>query len=109
MGDPINQVPGPLVGFGCWHCQQATVGHLPFHCPVSFPRQPRLSTDADQMKRLGQRNGPKASLEIGFARLGHSEITSLTLPINLTSQQVMKKLGFRYERDFEFAGLVHRR
>ena len=27
---------------------------------------------------------------------------------NLASQRVMEKLGFRYERDFEFAGLVHR-
>ena len=36
------------------------------------------------------------------------EIGSWTLPINLASQRVMEKLGFRYERDFEFAGLLHR-
>lgn len=47
-------------------------------------------------------------MEIGFDRLGLFEIASWTLPISLASQGVMEKLGFRYERDFEFAGLVHR-
>jgi RimJ/RimL family protein N-acetyltransferase len=50
----------------------------------------------------------QASLEIGFGRLGFAEICSWTLPVNLASQRVMEKLGFRYERDFEFAGLRHR-
>ena len=50
----------------------------------------------------------KASLEVGFGRLGFEEIASWTLPTNVASQRVMEKLGFRYERDFEFAGLVHR-
>ena len=49
-----------------------------------------------------------ASLEVGFGRLGFTEIASWTLPTNLASQRVMEKLGFRYERDFEFAGLGHR-
>lgn len=48
-----------------------------------------------------------ASLELGFG-LGITEIASWTLPGNLASQRVMEKLGFRYERDFEFAGLLHR-
>ena len=50
----------------------------------------------------------RASLEVGFERLGFSEICSWTLPTNLISQRIMEKLGFRYQRDFEFAGLVHR-
>lgn len=33
---------------------------------------------------------------------------SRTLPINLASLRVMEKLGFRCERDFQFAGLGHR-
>jgi [ribosomal protein S5]-alanine N-acetyltransferase len=49
-----------------------------------------------------------ASLDVGFGRLGLHEIGSWTLPNNLASQRVMEKLGFRYERDFEFAGLLHR-
>lgn len=49
----------------------------------------------------------QASLEVGFG-LGLTEIASWTLPGNLASQRVMEKLGFRYERDFEFAGLLHR-
>jgi ribosomal-protein-alanine N-acetyltransferase len=48
-----------------------------------------------------------ASLEVGFEHLGFPEIGSWTLPINLASQRVMEKLGFRYEREFEFAGLPH--
>jgi [ribosomal protein S5]-alanine N-acetyltransferase len=50
----------------------------------------------------------RASLDVGFGTLGFSEIDSWTLPINLASQRVMEKLGFQYERDFEFAGLTHR-
>ncbi len=30
------------------------------------------------------------------------------MPVNLASQRVMGKAGFRYEREFEFAGLLHR-
>ena len=50
----------------------------------------------------------RLSLDVGFGRLGLAEIASWTLPTNLASQRVMEKLGFRYERDFEFAGLLHR-
>jgi RimJ/RimL family protein N-acetyltransferase len=50
----------------------------------------------------------RASLDVGFDSLGFPEIASWTLPGNLASQRVLEKLGFRYERDFEFAGLPHR-
>jgi [ribosomal protein S5]-alanine N-acetyltransferase len=40
---------------------------------------------------------------VGFPAIG-----SWTLSVNLASQRVMEKLGFRYERDFDFAGLGHR-
>jgi len=50
----------------------------------------------------------KASLEVGFGHLGLAEIWSWALPDNRASQRVTEKLGFRYERDFDFAGLVHR-
>ena len=50
----------------------------------------------------------QASLEVGFGHLGFTEVESWTLPGNLASQRVMDKLGFRYERDFQFAGLLHR-
>ncbi len=49
----------------------------------------------------------RASLEVGFGQLSFPEICSWTLPTNPASQRVMKKLGFQYERDFEFAGLGH--
>lgn len=49
----------------------------------------------------------EASLRIGFDQLGFPEIASWTLPINTASQRVMEKVGFQYERDFEFAGLRH--
>ena len=35
---------------------------------------------------------------------GFREIGSWTLPVNPASLRVMEKLGFRYERDFDFAG-----
>ena len=50
----------------------------------------------------------EASLRFGFERLGLSEIGSWTWPINLASQRVMENLGFRHEKDIEFAGLPHR-
>ena len=49
-----------------------------------------------------------AGLTIGFETLGFDAIASWTLPINVASQRVMEKLGFHYEREFEFAGLPHR-
>jgi RimJ/RimL family protein N-acetyltransferase len=50
----------------------------------------------------------QASLDVGFRRFDFPEIASWTLPGNLASQRVTEKLGFRYERDFECAGLLHR-
>ena len=50
----------------------------------------------------------EAGLDVGFGRLGLPEIGAWTLPTNLASQRVMEKLGFRYERDVQFAGLLHR-
>jgi RimJ/RimL family protein N-acetyltransferase len=50
----------------------------------------------------------QASLDVGYGHLGIPEIGSWTPPANLASQRAMEKLGFRCERDFEFAGLLHR-
>ena len=47
-------------------------------------------------------------LDIGFTVFDFPNIASWTLPQNKASQRVMEKLGFRYERDFCFAGLPHR-
>jgi RimJ/RimL family protein N-acetyltransferase len=50
----------------------------------------------------------RASIDVGFRHLELPEVCSWTLPVNRASQRVMEKLGFRHERDFEFAGLEHR-
>jgi RimJ/RimL family protein N-acetyltransferase len=50
----------------------------------------------------------RASLGVVFGHLGLTEIWSWALPDNRASQRVMEKLGFLYERDFVFAGLLHR-
>ena len=42
----------------------------------------------------------QASLDV----TGIPEIGAWTLPVKLASQRVMENLGFRYGRDFEFAG-----
>ena len=50
-----------------------------------------------------------ASTLVGLARerLGLAEIVAFTLPHNVASRRVMEKVGFRYERDIEWAGLPH--
>lgn len=49
-----------------------------------------------------------AILCLGFRRLGFRSIGGWTLPVNLASQRVLAKLGFRYECDILFSGLTHR-
>ncbi|MCK7595526.1 GNAT family N-acetyltransferase [Lysobacter sp. CAU 1642] len=48
------------------------------------------------------------ALSVGFGAGGLPAVGSWTLPGNIPSQRVMEKLGFRYQTDFEFAGLPHR-
>jgi ribosomal-protein-alanine N-acetyltransferase len=49
----------------------------------------------------------RASVEVGFDGLGREWIGSWTLAGNEASRRVMEKLGFRYEKEIEFAGLAH--
>lgn len=49
----------------------------------------------------------RALRDIGFARLGLSSLVAFTLPDNRASRRVMEKLGLRFERAFEHAGLPH--
>jgi [ribosomal protein S5]-alanine N-acetyltransferase len=50
-----------------------------------------------------------AAALVGIARdrLGLAEIVAFTLPYNLASRRVMEKVGFTYERDFEWARMPH--
>jgi ribosomal-protein-alanine N-acetyltransferase len=50
----------------------------------------------------------RESLRLGFSELALPELVAFTLIDNLASQRVIQKLGFRYEREFERAGLPHR-
>jgi RimJ/RimL family protein N-acetyltransferase len=50
----------------------------------------------------------QVSMEVGFGHLSLPGIASRALPDYRASQRVMEKVGFRYERDFDFAGLLHR-
>lgn len=49
----------------------------------------------------------RASVEAGFEGLGLEWVGSWTLGKNEASKRVMEKLGFRYEKPIEFAGLPH--
>jgi ribosomal-protein-alanine N-acetyltransferase len=49
----------------------------------------------------------EAAVRIGFDDVGLEEIVAFTLPHNLASRRVMEKVGFAYERDFEWADLPH--
>jgi len=42
-----------------------------------------------------------------FAERGLDQLVAYTLPTNHASQGVMKKLGFRYQRDVDKAGMPH--
>jgi RimJ/RimL family protein N-acetyltransferase len=48
-----------------------------------------------------------ALLEVGFGPLQLKSITAFTNTANAASRRVMEKLGFRHEKDFEFAGEPH--
>jgi RimJ/RimL family protein N-acetyltransferase len=48
-----------------------------------------------------------ASVQTGFEVLGLPDLVCFTLTTNMRSQRVMEKVGFRYERDGEHAGLPH--
>ncbi len=49
----------------------------------------------------------RASIEVAFRDLGLADLIALTLRTNLASQRVMQKAGFRYDRDFSYAGRPH--
>jgi RimJ/RimL family protein N-acetyltransferase len=49
----------------------------------------------------------RASVRVGFEVMGLPDLVSFTLPTNHKSRRVMEKVGFRYERDGEHAGLPH--
>lgn len=50
----------------------------------------------------------RGALDVGFGQLGLDRIGSWALPRNVASQRVLEKLGFQYQCDFMFAGLVHK-
>lgn len=49
----------------------------------------------------------RAAVRLGFELLHLSEIIAVTLPTNAASQNVMRKTGFRYERDCVHADMPH--
>jgi [ribosomal protein S5]-alanine N-acetyltransferase len=49
----------------------------------------------------------KASCEIAFEKLNLDSIVSFTLTTNLSSQRVMEKVGFKYEKNIELGGEPH--
>lgn len=50
----------------------------------------------------------KACIDYGFNQLNLNEIIALVLPENIGSINVLDKLGFNYEKDYEEDGLVAR-
>jgi ribosomal-protein-alanine N-acetyltransferase len=49
----------------------------------------------------------KASNEVAFEKLKLDSIVSFTLKTNISSQHVIEKTGFKYERDIELGGEPH--
>jgi RimJ/RimL family protein N-acetyltransferase len=48
-----------------------------------------------------------ASVRAGFETLGLADLVCFTLVTNRASQHVMQKVGFKFEREVEYAGLPH--
>src|SRR5207248_4085536 len=46
-----------------------------------------------------------SGVRAGIEALGVPEVAAITLPTNARSRRVMEKVGFRYEREVEHAGL----
>lgn len=46
----------------------------------------------------------RASLALAFDSFGLPEVVAFTLPTNKASQRIMQKLGFAYEREFDYEG-----
>ncbi len=49
----------------------------------------------------------RESVRVGFDVLNAPALISFTLPTNVASRRVMEKVGFRVNRDIEYAGLPH--
>jgi [ribosomal protein S5]-alanine N-acetyltransferase len=47
------------------------------------------------------------SVRVGFEVLKLPELVCFTLPTNTSSRHVMEKVGFRYEKDVEWAEMPH--
>jgi [ribosomal protein S5]-alanine N-acetyltransferase len=48
-----------------------------------------------------------ASVQVGLQRIGLAHLIAFTLPHNTASRRLMEKAAFRFERNFEHAGLLH--
>src|SRR5919201_23730 len=101
-------------GFGPWVFHRRETGE-----PVATSALRRVQNEGCDEVELGYRVAAAwwgrgiatemATALVGIARerLGLGEIVAFTLPHNLPSRRVMEKVGFRYERDIEWAALRH--
>ena len=101
-------------GFGPWVFRDRASGEA-----VGGAALRRASIEGREEVELGYRvaaarwgqgiSTEMAEALVGVARepLGLEEIVAFTLPYNVASRRVMEKVGFRYERDIEWAALAH--
>jgi ribosomal-protein-alanine N-acetyltransferase len=101
-------------GFGPWtvieRATRAVVGRVgPAHTRVASNQEVEVAwfLSADVWGRGYATEMAREAVRVGFSLLGLSDLVSFTTPPNAASQAVMRKLGFRYERDIEHAGLTH--
>lgn len=97
-------------GFGIWHffdrqsdgfLGRAGLRHHEAEVELSYTVMPEYWNCgfATEMSR--------AVLQSGFELVRLTEVISFTLPTNIASQRVMKKLGFEFEHDGVHAELPH--
>lgn len=101
-------------GFGLWVFQRKDDGHFIGRGGLQKYRvqdkEEIASVNAVMSNYWGQGYATEmshASLYVGFKHLGLENVATWTLPFNKASQRLMEKVGFKYERDFVYAGLPH--
>jgi ribosomal-protein-alanine N-acetyltransferase len=101
-------------GYGPWAVVEAASGRLLGH--AGLRRLPELGGETEILYALdgaawGRGYATEAALaarDFGFGALKLPRLIALAVPENAASIRVIEKLGLRYDRDVDFAGLTAR-
>jgi ribosomal-protein-alanine N-acetyltransferase len=97
-------------GFGVWAVVDKASGAVIGQCGLNNLAEAPETEVLYLLDRPFWRQGlateaAQASIDAGFDDVGLQRIVGLTVPDNLASQQVLHKIGLRYEKDATFFGM----